>query len=57
MAAGKHAESFKLLTAEIDPSKIEFRKLAGAIARVDELEAFMASYRTKLAQKGLSAIN
>jgi hypothetical protein len=57
MAAGKHAESFSLLTSEIDPSKIEFRKLAGAIARIDELEAFMASYRTKLAQKSLSAIN
>jgi len=57
MAEGKHADSFKLLTAEIDPSKIEFRKLAGAIARIDELEAFMASYRTKLAQKSLSAIN
>ena len=57
MAEGKHAESFKLLTSEIDPSKIEFRKLAGAIARVDELEAFMANYRTKLAQKTLSAIN
>jgi hypothetical protein len=57
MAGGKHAESFSLLTSEIDPSKIEFRNLAGAIARVDELEAFMANYRTKLAQKSLSAIN
>jgi hypothetical protein len=57
MAEGKHAESFSLLTSEIDPTKIEFRNLAGAIARVDELEAFMANYRTKLAQKSLSAIN
>lgn len=57
MAKGKHAESFRLLTAEIDPGKIEFRKLAGAIAQIDELEAFMAKYRTRLAQQSLSAIN
>ena len=57
MANGPHADTFRVLTHNIDPTKTEFRQLAGAIADTSQLEAFMASYRSRLAVGGLSAIN
>jgi hypothetical protein len=57
MAKGPHAETFRVLTHNVDQSQTKFRDLAGQIARVADLEAFMASYRDKLKAGGLSAIN
>ena len=57
MADSIHAETFRVLTHKIEPSKTDFRKLAGAIASVGDLEAFMSSYRARVAKEGLSAIN
>ena len=57
MAKGPHAETFRVLTHKVDQSQTEFRDLAGQIARVADLEAFMASYRDKLKNGGLSALN
>jgi hypothetical protein len=57
MAESQHADTFRVLTHEVDASKTEFRSLAGAIAGISDLEAFMSSYRARLAKEGLSAIN
>ncbi|MFP6748926.1 MAG: hypothetical protein VCD66_15155 [Alphaproteobacteria bacterium] len=57
MAKGPHAETFRVLTHKVDQSQTKFRDLAGQIARVADLEAFMASYRDKVKNGGLSAIN
>lgn len=57
MAKGPHAETFRVLTHKVDQSQTKFRDLAGQIARVADLEAFMASYRDKLKNGGLSALN
>lgn len=57
MAKGPHAETFRVLTHNVDHSQIKFRDLAGQIARVADLEAFMASYRNTVKNDGFSAIN
>ncbi|MBT4565055.1 MAG: hypothetical protein HOC44_18930, partial [Rhodospirillaceae bacterium] len=57
MAKSPHAETFRVLTHKVDQSQTKFRDLAGQIARVADLEAFMASYRNKVKNGGLSAIN
>lgn len=57
MNKGPHAETFRVLTHKVDQSQTKFRDLAGQIARVADLEAFMASYRNKVKNGGLSAIN
>lgn len=57
MQEGVYGETFRLLTDTVDPTKTDFRKLASSIAGIAGLESFMSSYRTKLAQNGLSAIN
>lgn len=57
MAMGPHAETFRVLTHKVDQAQTKFRDLAGQIARVADLEAFMASYRDKVKTGGLSALN
>ncbi len=57
MAKGPHAETFRVLTHKVDQSQTKFRDLAGQIARVADLEAFMASYRDKVENGGLSTLN
>ena len=57
MNKGPHAETFRVLTHKVDQSQTKFCDLAGQIARVADLEAFMASYRNKVKNGGLSAIN
>ena len=57
MAKGEHAETFRMLTHGTRPNGTEFRRLASAIAGVGDLEAFMSSYRRRVASGGLSAIN
>ncbi|MDP6346233.1 MAG: hypothetical protein QF491_22040, partial [Alphaproteobacteria bacterium] len=57
MVDGPHAETFRVLTHKLDPARTKFRELAGEIARVADLEAFMTSYRNKLKNGGLSALN
>ncbi|WP_417516973.1 hypothetical protein [Minwuia sp.] len=49
--------AFKIVTAEDQRDTAEFRNLAAEIAQVDRFEAFMASYRERLREKPLSAIN
>ena len=51
------ADTFASLTAVVDPSAFSYRELAPAIAGVEGLEAFMSSYRERLREGGLSAIN
>ena len=57
LAKGADADAFRVITGTVERSTTEFRKLAGRIAEVDNLQAFMASYRSKLASGGLSTIN
>ena len=57
MAASKHAETFRVLTHKVVPSKTKFRSLASALAGIGDLEAFLTSYRARLANEGLGAIN
>jgi tetratricopeptide (TPR) repeat protein len=49
--------AFDVITADVDHTGTNFRQLASTIAQISELETFMTSYRQKLAQGGLSAIN
>lgn len=51
------ADSFGALTEVVDPSDITYRDLAPQIAGVQGLEAFMTSYRERLREGGLDAIN
>lgn len=56
MAKGPHAETFRVLTHNVDHSQIKFRDLAGQIARVADLEAFMASYRNTVKTAALALL-
>lgn len=49
--------AFDVITADVDHTGTNFRQLASTIAQISELETFMTSYRQKLSQGGLSAIN
>ncbi len=49
--------SFQVVTAEDRRDSAEFRNLAAEIAQVDQFEAFMTSYRDRLRDRPLSAIN
>ncbi|HZD25456.1 MAG TPA: tetratricopeptide repeat protein [Alphaproteobacteria bacterium] len=57
MGKGPMADTFSMLTHQVDPSSTNFRQLAGEIARTAELESFMAGYRDRVKRDGLSAIN
>lgn len=57
MDKGPMADTFQVLTHNVDPSTTEFRKLASEIARVADLETFMTSYRNRVKKDGLSALN
>ncbi len=57
LAPGAEADAFRLITGKVDRGATQFRQLAGKIAEVDNVQAFMASYREKLANGGFSAIN
>jgi hypothetical protein len=50
-------QAFEVITADVDHTGTNFRQLASTIAQISELETFMTSYRQKLSQGGLSAIN
>ncbi len=54
---GADADVFRVITGKVDRDGTEFRQLTGKIAEVGKLQAFMASYRDKLATGGLDAIN
>ncbi len=57
LGEGADADAFRVVTSTVDRRGTEFRQLAGRIAEVSTLQAFMASYRKKLSNGGLSAIN
>ena len=57
LEGSKEADAFKVVTSDIDRQGTEFRQLAGAIANVKLLEAFMDGYRDKLQKTKLSSIN
>ncbi|MEQ9640491.1 MAG: hypothetical protein RIM84_10765 [Alphaproteobacteria bacterium] len=45
MAEGVEADTFALLTGVVDPTSVGFRELGKKIASLDQVDAFMASYR------------
>jgi hypothetical protein len=47
MAEGVESDTFALLTGEIDPSSVAFRQLGKKIANLDQVDAFLASYRQR----------
>ena len=55
-AEGADLEAFKVITDRVDPSATALRQLAGQIADTEQLEAFLAGYRKRLASKGLRTI-
>jgi hypothetical protein len=57
LAGAPEADAFRVLTNRVDKDDTEFRELAGSIAGINQLEAFMAGYRAKLKGSQLSAIN
>lgn len=44
MASTPDSDAFEVVTRDVDPSTIEFRKVAAAVAQIDTLESFMARY-------------
>jgi len=57
MEGGSGEDAFKLIVGRVDPRTTGFRDLANSIATVGTLESFMASYRDRFQNAGLSAIN
>jgi hypothetical protein len=57
LAGTPEGDAFAVVSGRVDPASLQFRQAASAIAGVDQLEAFLTSYRQKLAKGGLSAIN
>ena len=57
LGEGADADAFRVVTSTVDRRGTELRQLAGRIAEVSTLQAFMASYREKLAEGSLSALN
>lgn len=51
------ARAFGIITDSLQREATDIRQLTAAIAEVDQLEAFMADYRERLARGGLQAIN
>lgn len=57
MTGSPEGDAFTLATDTPVDEGTQARRLAGAIAQAGQIEAFMASYREKLAKGGLSAVN
>lgn len=58
LAGTPEGEAFMVATTRNAPGEDnQIRQLAGMIAKVGQLESFMASYRERVAKGGLSAIN
>lgn len=55
MADGAEADTFALLTGEVDPTSVAFRELGKKIANLDQVDAFLASYRQRHATGDLTA--
>ena len=45
MTNSKDAEPFDILTLSPDTDSVDFRKVAGRIAQIDTLDAFMKRYK------------
>ncbi|MFQ6018261.1 MAG: hypothetical protein ACE5KF_08690, partial [Kiloniellaceae bacterium] len=50
MAAGSQRDTFALLVGDLEPGKV--KSIAERLAQVDQVRAFMASYRERLQQAG-----
>ena len=57
MAESPESDAFDIMTTEFDRPSIPFREIATKVAQLDTLDAFMAPYREKLQNGGLSAVN
>jgi len=57
LAGTPEARAFGIITDSLQRETTDIRQLTAAIAEVDQLEAFMADYRERLASGGLQAIN
>lgn len=58
MKGSAEADAFQVITAAVDPADADgIRQRTSAIAQINQLESFMASYRDKLSRGGVSAIN
>lgn len=57
MAKSSDAESFTALTASPDIANVGFRDLASKIASTKTYESFLSSYRDRIRNGGLNAIN
>lgn len=57
MGGPPEGDAFMALTVDVDRKSTDFRSLAGAVANLVSLEAFLTSYKDKLIKGGLSAYN
>lgn len=57
MGGPPEGDAFLALTVDVDRKSTDFRSLAGAVANMVSLEAFLTSYKDKLIKGGLSAYN
>ena len=57
MKGGADRDAFNLISSTVDRKRLSFRELPAAVAQVASFEAFMASYRERVRNQSLSAIN
>lgn len=57
MKGGADRDAFDLISSVVDRKKLSFQELPAAVAQVASFEAFMASYRERVHNQSLSAIN
>ena len=51
------ADAFEIVTRDVDPSTVEFRKVAAAVAQIDTLESFMSRYSGSEGSDQVEAVN
>jgi hypothetical protein len=57
MAASPYRDAFALLSSDLERGVIDYRRVGDKIKEVESFKTFLTSYRQKLQQGGLSAIN
>jgi hypothetical protein len=48
MAATPDSDAFEIVTREVDPTGVAFRRIASTVAQIDTLESFIARYQGRL---------
>jgi tetratricopeptide (TPR) repeat protein len=57
MASGPYRATFQVIANEIEAGVPDYRKIAAKVSEVDAYQAFMTTYRRRIAAGGLKAVN